>query len=73
MPFFFRKLAEKLMNGKAEGQFTQSTAGGNPFERHNQRPRPDGKVRVEYMPPKQGKTKSGAHTAGEFIDFEEVK
>ncbi|MGO1520404.1 MAG: DUF4834 family protein [Sphingobacterium sp.] len=74
LPFFFRKMAEKMMNGR-QGEFAQDQPGANPFERRSQASRPDGKVRVEYMPPKQTKKKAGkgANTAGEFIDFEEVK
>lgn len=74
MPFFFRKIAEKLMNGR-QSEFAHDQPGANPFERHSQQARPDGKVRVEYMPPKENKKKtgSGPSTAGEFIDFEEVK
>ncbi|MGN0021705.1 MAG: DUF4834 family protein [Sphingobacterium hotanense] len=75
MPFFMRKLTERLMNQQQqyanEGPFQQSY--GDPFREYNQREtRHDGKVKVEFTPPKQS-PKKGTATAGEFIDFEEVK
>ncbi|HIY76918.1 MAG TPA: DUF4834 family protein [Candidatus Sphingobacterium stercorigallinarum] len=74
MPFFFRKLAEKMMNGNSQGGFTQNRSRSqNPFERRNAHARPDGKVHVSYMPPKEKSERKGPQTAGEFIDFEEVK
>jgi len=69
-PWAMRKMAEKVM-GNAQQQYQQrNTAfrGANP----NQRRQPDGKVRIDYMPP-QDKPKSGAKNAGEFVDFEEIK
>lgn len=61
-----------MMNGK-QGGFGQGQPGAGPFERQSQHTRPDGKVRVEYMPPKGKKAGDGTSTAGEFVDFEEVK
>ncbi|MGB7528795.1 MULTISPECIES: DUF4834 family protein [Sphingobacterium] len=78
MPFFMKKVAEKIMNG-AQGQYANGGPNqqnyNDPFSqfKQQQQQRPDGKVRVEYMPPKEHKAKKGTETAGEFIDFEEVK
>ena len=75
MPFFMRKLTERLMNKQQqyanEGPFQQSY--GDPFRSYNGRDnRNDGKVKVEFTPTKEA-PKKGTATAGEFIDFEEVK
>ncbi|MGJ1205174.1 DUF4834 family protein [Sphingobacterium lactis] len=78
MPFFMRKVAEKIVNGQ-QGQYANggpSQQGyGDPFGQFRQTnsTRADGKVRVDYMPPKESKDRKGTETAGEFIDFEEVK
>ena len=69
-PWAMRKMAEKVM-GNAQQQYQQQNTtfrGANP----NQRRQPDGKVRIDYMPPRD-KTKNGAKNAGEFVDFEEIK
>ena len=77
MPFFMKKMAEKIVGG-AQGQFgnqrTNQQKYNDPFSQFKQQQhRPDGKVRVEYTPPKQENKRKGTETAGEFIDFEEVK
>ncbi|MEC3881409.1 DUF4834 family protein [Parapedobacter sp. 10938] len=69
-PWAMRKMAEKVM-GNAQQQYQQGNTtfrGANPSGRRQ----PDGKVRIEYMPP-QDKPKNGAKNAGEFVDFEEIK
>ncbi|MFB2121398.1 DUF4834 family protein [Parapedobacter sp. 2B3] len=69
-PWAMRKMAEKVM-GNAQQQYQQRNTtyrGANPSERRQ----PDGKVRIDYMPP-QDKPKNGAKNAGEFVDFEEIK
>ena len=75
MPFFMKKMAEKIMSG-AQGQYANQGPGqqnyNDPFSQFK-KPRSDGKVHVEYMPPKQDNKRKGTETAGEFIDFEEVK
>ncbi|MVZ63264.1 DUF4834 family protein [Sphingobacterium humi] len=76
LPFFMRKMAERLMGKQQqyanEGPFQQSY--GDAFKQYSQREkRAEGKVQVDYMPPKEKKSKKGTATAGEFIDFEEVK
>ena len=76
MPFFLRKMAEKMMNNGQRG-FAGQTGNSNPFERYQSQTasgnnHSDGKVRVSYMPPKTEKKGRGTEKAGEFIDFEEV-
>ncbi len=76
MPFFMKKVAEKIMNG-AQGQYANQGPNqqnyNDPFSQFKQQQRPDGKVRVEYTPPKENNSRKGTEPAGEFIDFEEVK
>ncbi len=76
MPFFMRKMAERIMKA-GQGQYANTGQNqqnyNDPFTQFKQQQRPDGKVHVDYMPPKQDKPKKGTETAGEFIDFEEVK
>lgn len=76
MPFALRKMAEKLMQkaqqGQANGQSYQYTTQ-NPFDQFkNPNPKSEGKITVDYVPPKEEQRK-GTATAGEFIDFEEIK
>lgn len=75
-PWAVRKAAEKVMNNSRE-QFQGTPFQGAPFQggdpRKQQRPRqPDGKVRIDYVPPKDGE-RNGPQKAGEFVDFEEIK
>lgn len=82
MPFALRKMTERLMN-KAQQQQSAGgghrtyyyTTGGNPFDQFKQQtpPKKEGEVRVDYVPQDETKSKKGAQTAGEFIDFEEIK
>jgi len=78
MPFALRKMAEKIMQKAQQGQSSQRSyhyTTSNPFDHFKtkeQKPRPEGKIRVDYVPPKEEERK-GAATAGEFIDFEEIK
>ncbi len=67
LPWAMRKMAQKMM-GNAQGQQPYGSAG----DRARQQRQPDGKVRIDYMPPQQ-KGKQGAKTAGEFVEFEEIK
>lgn len=77
MPFLMKKMAEKLMKKaqqqsqyrNGQGTFYYQTFGG---QREQQHPKSDGKVKVDYVPPKE-EVRKGPSTAGEFIDFEEVK
>jgi len=80
MPVALRKVTERLMRNAQ-----QSTAGGNagqyqytsgdPFSQFKQQAKPkhEGEVRVDYVPVEENKSRKGTETAGEFVDFEEVK
>lgn len=81
MPFAMRKLAERMMK-KAQQSHQYTSGGQNPFGNANpfgsgyqdqsQSRKPDNKVHVDYVPPKEEAKKNGAATAGEFVDFEEI-
>ncbi|MEJ7780900.1 MAG: DUF4834 family protein [Daejeonella sp.] len=58
LPIFFQKLMTKAQN-QANQRYQQQ---------HQQSP--DGRIRVEYMPPKE---KSRGDNAGDFVEYEEVK
>lgn len=58
LPIFFQKLMTKAQN-QANQRYQQQ---------HPQSP--DGRIRVEYMPPKE---KSRGDNAGDFVEYEEVK
>ncbi|WP_257669077.1 DUF4834 family protein [Parapedobacter tibetensis] len=64
-PWAMRKMAEKVM-GNAQQQYQHQ------HNNRTQQTKPDGKVRIDYMPP-QSKPKNGAKKAGEFVEFEEIK
>ncbi len=63
-PWAVKKAAEKMMSD-AQQQFQGRRSSPPP-------PTPDGKIRIDYVPP-QDKEKKGPQRAGEFVDFEEVK
>lgn len=80
LPYAMRKLTERMMS-KAQQSHQYNTggqnpfSGGNPFESFQQSKgtrNPKGKIQVDYMPPKEDARK-GTATAGEFVDFEEIK
>lgn len=50
-----------------QGPFTQSRQGPQ------DRPEPDGKVKVDYIPNNGAATKSREFRGGEYVDYEEVK
>lgn len=81
LPYAMKKLTERMVKKAQQGRggFTYTYTSGspfgnqNPFEQQNRNSdKTDGKVNVDYVPPIEEKRK-GAATAGEFIDFEEVK
>lgn len=77
LPFALRKLTERMMKkAQQSGGTTYTYTSGDPFGQYRQQrqsqARPDGKLRVDYVPQQEEKRK-GTETAGEFIDFEEVK
>ncbi|GHE23710.1 DUF4834 family protein [Sphingobacterium griseoflavum] len=84
MPIALRKLSERLM-GKAAEQAQQGAGQGNyqyqqrnPFDQFKQaqghaRRGQEGKITVDYVPSEDAKQRRGPQTAGEFVDFEEIK
>lgn len=82
MPFAMRKLAERMMK-KAQQSHQYNYGGQSPFGNsnpfgsantdHSQSRKPDDKVHVDYVPTKEEHKKNGTATAGEFVDFEEIK
>ncbi|MFD2743708.1 MULTISPECIES: DUF4834 family protein [Sphingobacterium] len=76
LPFAMKKMAEKIMKKAQQGNFNGQSG---PFQyqgfgqqQNGRQDRADGKVKVAYVPPKED-PRSGQATAGEFVDFEEVK
>ncbi|TDQ76582.1 DUF4834 family protein [Sphingobacterium yanglingense] len=86
LPFAMRKLTERMMKKaqqQGQGQYNYGGAGnpfgnGSPFGGASQQQSQRGtytkevKIKVDYVPTQESKRK-GTATAGEFIDFEEVK
>jgi len=83
LPYAMKKLTEKMIKKAQQGQggFTYTYGTGSPFG--NQNPygqqqeqrnsqQTEAKLKVDYVPHTEEKRK-GTQTAGEFIDFEEVK
>ncbi|MEJ7694850.1 DUF4834 family protein [Daejeonella sp.] len=58
LPMFFHKMMAKAQN-QANQRYQQQ-------HNHN----PDGRIKVDYMPPKE---KNRSDDAGDFVDYEEVK
>lgn len=70
-PWAVRKATQKMRD---HAQQFQDRAGQQQAYRQ-QRPsqaQPDGKVRIDYIPPKQ-KPKMDVSQGGDFVEFEEVK
>lgn len=69
-PYLMASFVGKMQD-QAQRQYHRQQAG--PF-RNERPPQPDGKIRIDYVPPKASKTPSGINgKAGEFVDFEEIK
>ncbi len=66
-PWAMRKMAQKMMGNEQGRQYQYQN---NPYRSANTR-QPDGKIRIDYVPPQQ--SKAGAKKAGEFVEFEEIK
>lgn len=57
LPIFFQKVMTKAQN-QANQRYQE------------QQPAPDGRLRVDYMPPKE---KNRGDNAGDFVEYEEIK
>ena len=82
LPFAMRKAAEKLMKKAQQqgGTYNGQGQGGTFYYEFNgqskqesTRSQPEGKIHVDYIPPKETPERKGTETAGEFVDFEEIK
>lgn len=82
MPFALRKMTERFINKAQQQQSSNGgrrtyyySAGGSPFDQFKQQasPKHEGEIRVDYVPQNESKSKKGTQTAGEFVDFEEIK
>ena len=58
LPVLFQKMVKKAQN-QANQHYQQ------------QQPRPDGKIRIDFVPPRPKDEK--VNKAGDFVDYEEVK
>lgn len=58
LPLFFQKMMTKAQN-QANQRYQQQ-----------QSPAPEGRIKVDYMPPKE---KTLGDDAGDFVDYEEIK
>ena len=72
LPYLVRKASEKMM-GQARDEFQQQYGGQTRQARHEERRSPDGKITIDYVPPKNQRFKDGPKKAGEFVDYEEIK
>lgn len=61
LPMLFRKVVKQAQQKAQQHRQQQQRP-----------PEPDGRIRVEYIPPKD-KEALAADKAGEFVDYEEVK
>ncbi len=64
LPILFQKVVNKAQE-QVNSQF-----GGQQYNYQQQRP--TGKLKVDYIPPKEKEARA-ADKAGDFIDFEEIK
>ena len=80
MPFALRKMTERLMQRAQQSQYNGQQQSyqynqEDPFAQFRQQKTRSGQaeVRVDYVPQQESKPRKGTETAGEFIDFEEIK
>ena len=67
LPMLFQKVVNK-----AQQQMNNQYGGGQPRQHQYQQQRSMGKLKVDYIPPKEKEARA-ADKAGDFIDFEEIK
>jgi len=65
LPLLFQKVVNK-----AQEQVNKQYGGQHQYTYQQQRP--TGKLKVDYIPPKEKEARA-ADKAGDFIDFEEIK
>ena len=70
VPFIFQKLVNKVQQQGSRQYQQQYRPYNNTYQQ--QRNQPDGKLRVDYVPPKEKEARA-ADRAGDFVDFEEIK
>ncbi|MXV51672.1 DUF4834 family protein [Pedobacter sp. HMF7647] len=63
LPLVFQSLV-----GKAQQQASRSYQNQNSYQQH----KPEGKIHIDYVPPKDKEAKA-ADKAGDFVEFEEIK
>jgi len=71
LPWILRRFASKMQ----EQVFREFQSQNKQYSRQNpreQQRKAEGKINIDYIPP-QPPPNNGANTAGEFVDFEEVK
>jgi len=66
LPLLFQKVVNKAQE-HVNGQF-----GGYQQYNNNHQQRPAGKIKIDYIPPKEKEARA-ADKAGDFIDFEEIR
>ncbi|MEL6537747.1 MAG: DUF4834 family protein [Bacteroidota bacterium] len=69
----FNRVFKFLMGVGTSPQQSQQRPPQNPFQRTQERQPNDGNVRIDFIPEKKKKKRSGSPSkGGEYIDFEEV-
>jgi hypothetical protein len=70
LPYIFQKLVNKVQHQAGQSFQQQYRSQNNSQQQH--RNRPDGALKVDYVPPKEKEARA-ADRAGDFVDFEEIK
>ncbi len=73
LPWLLRLLVGRLFRA-ATGGAAPGSGGGPQASRASGSARPDGRVRVEYVPPRpKRQPRPEGYRGGEYVDFEEVR
>ena len=59
LPVLFQKMVKKAQNHANQR-----------YQQQHQHPRPDGKIKIDFVPPRPEEKKN---KAGDFVDYEEIK
>jgi len=70
LPFIFQKLVNKVQHQAGQAFQQQYRSQNNSQQRYSNRP--DGSLKVDYVPPKEKEARA-ADRAGDFVEFEEIK